>query len=55
MSSKSQKSFASKLGNAKKLKTIVTSFTEYQAPVRQCIVRSTNYCNNKYRNGTATV
>ncbi|WP_299681540.1 hypothetical protein [uncultured Tenacibaculum sp.] len=33
MSSRSQKSFASKLGNAKKLKTIVTSFTEYQAPV----------------------
>ncbi|WGH76203.1 hypothetical protein P8625_03285 [Tenacibaculum tangerinum] len=38
MSSTSQKSFSSRLGNAKKLKTIVSNFTNYQPPVEEASV-----------------
>ncbi|MGG8495204.1 hypothetical protein ACQY1Q_02200 [Tenacibaculum sp. TC6] len=38
MASTSQKSLASRLGNAKKLKTIVNNFTNYQPPVEEASV-----------------
>ncbi|MFL0123132.1 hypothetical protein V2590_00470 [Tenacibaculum maritimum] len=38
MASTSQKSLASRLGNAKKLKTIVSNFTDYQPPVVEASV-----------------
>ncbi len=40
MSSTSHKSFASRLGNAKKFKTIVTSFSNYQAPIESASIEA---------------
>ncbi|SEC29332.1 hypothetical protein SAMN04489761_2598 [Tenacibaculum sp. MAR_2009_124] len=42
MSSTSQKSFSSRLGNAKKLKTIVSNFATYQPPITEASVGNLN-------------